>query len=396
MLLKYSSINGVLLWLTIFVNTAILSSIYRGIIMHEIQENILQQFKSFVEQNKITVVDAESKHGNDISYYYSIPYTASVAKFISSLTGVSYTFIQQYVAANQFLIFLQDFDTSNIQVNFIFEGNNIEIDFRYDNGFNFVGDINDVGFLAMALQCLNTTNISNLNFTVFFSRLTMKNPDDYEVAYMDTLAKISELIDPSITTFQQVLHIHEQPTLDVLNSRLINSDFKAISLEDFKSRYFVEDSELSFTGNSVITVDYKKFSSFLKDNYSNSFANKLKQIASLSAFQEKFLKRNIQWHSSVANDFSISFENVSKYSGDNLIHGIYFGAMPHYSGRCTLFLNDNGTIDFCTEGSVWLHDLESIYDYIKEDFILKMERHLKIDREEFRLPHLKVYEMAVL
>lgn len=364
--------------------------------MHEIQENILQQFKSFVEQNKITVVDAESKHGNDVSYYYSIPYTASVAKFISSLTGVSYTFIQQYVAANQFLILLNDFETFDIQVNFVFEGNNIEIDFRYNNGFNFVGDINDVGFLSMSLHCVNTMNISNLNFTIFFSRTLMKNPDDYELAYMETLSKISKILDSSITTFKQILHMNEQSTLDVLNSRLINSDFKAISLEEFKSRYFVEDSELSFTGNSVITVEYKTFSYFLKDNYSSSFANKLKQIASLSSFQEKFLKRNIKWHSSVAKDFGISFEKVSKYEQANCIHSIFFGAMPNKDYRCTLFLNDDGSIDFCTEEDVWLHDLDSIYDYIKEDFILKMEKHLKIDREDIRFPHLKVYEMAVL
>lgn len=364
--------------------------------MHGIQENILQQFKSFVEQNEITVVDAESRQDNEAIYYYSIPYTASVAKFISSLTGVSYTFIQQYVSANQFLILLHDLDKFDIQVNFIFEGSHIEIDFRYNNGFNFVGDINDVGFLSMGLKCLNTTNISNLDFKIFFSRSLMENPDDYELAYMNTLSKISQLIDSSITTFKQVLHMKEQPTIDVLNSRLINSDFKSISLNDFKSRYFVESSALSFTGNPIITVDYKTFSSFLNDNYSNSFANKLKNIASLSAFQEKFLKRNIQWHSDVANDFSISFERVSKYSDSNCIHSIYFGAMPNNDSRCSLFLNDNGSIDFCTEDSVWLHDLDSIYDYIKEDFILKMEKHLKTDREDIRLTHLKVYEMVIL
>lgn len=355
--------------------------------MNEIQKNIVHQFKSFVSENNIPLVDAESINGTDIMYFYSVPYSEKIARFISTLTDVDYSFIKQYVFANNFLILMKDLDNHNIQINFIFNENGLSFEFRHDNGFNFFNNINDIPFLSMSMHH------SDINFIVSSTTKDLINNDDYELAYMETLSVIESLIDPSILTFKQVFEISKKSTIDVINSRLNNDNFKFISFEDFKSKYSITNSELSFNGSPIITMDYDRFNSFMKDNYSDSFSKKLKNIISLSAFQEKLLHRNIQWNSSVKNDCSISFEKVSKYSDYNCVHSIFFGVMPNHDYRCTLFFNDDGTILFHTEDSTPIYDLDSLYDYIKEDFILKIEKHLNMNREDIRLSHLKVYEM---
>jgi len=358
--------------------------------MNEVQQNIINQFKSFVLENNISFLDAQSGVDKDISYYYSIPYSKDMAKFISTVTDVDYHFITQYVFANNFLMLINDLDNPIVQINFIFNENSLSFEFRHNNGFDFFNNINDIPFLSMSMWHTETS------FVVSSKRTNLIYHDDYELAYNETLSDIKTLLDPSITTFKQVLDINEQSTMDILNTRLNKSDFKAISFDEFKSKYSITASSLTpLTGCSIITMGYTTFNSFMKDNYSDSFAKKLRNIFSLSAFQEKFLHRNVQWAEAVANDFSISFERVSKYSDYNCVNSISFGVMPNYDCRCTLFFHDDGTILFHTDNSDQIHDLDSLYDYIKEDFILKMEKNLNMNRDEIRLSHLKVYEMLV-
>lgn len=362
--------------------------------MREIEENIVNQFKTLMLQHDITLIEKESYNGSAISVFYSVHYNPVIAKFIADLSDVSFDFIKQYVFANQLAQFLKDTDPFNIYIDLIIDDNGLYFQFSEFDNFDLTSDF----FLTIYLKKPNQVDSAPLKFRSISSKHTLNDPSDYELAYNDTLLRITEMLDPTVTTFKQILDISSQSKIDFINNRLAKADFKAVSFEAFKERYSLEDSNVftdEFMGPLVATVDDKIFNSFLNDYYSPSFASKLKNIVSLSSFQEKFLKRNIPWHPSVANYFTITFQDTSKYSDYNYIHSICFGADPHHDCRCTIMLHDSGVVHFCAEGGKWLYDLDDIYNYLKEDFILKMEKHLQLDREDIRLQHLKVYEMLL-
>lgn len=79
--------------------------------MREIEENIVNQFKTLMLQHDITLIEKESYN---ISVFYSVHYNPVIAKFIADLSDVSFDFIKQYVFANQFAQFLKDTDPFNI------------------------------------------------------------------------------------------------------------------------------------------------------------------------------------------------------------------------------------------------------------------------------------------
>lgn len=362
--------------------------------MTEIEENIVNQFKNLALQHDITLIEKESYKGSTISVFYSVHYNSVIAKFIAELSDVNFDFIKQYVFANQFAQFLKDSDPFNIYIDLIVDDNGLYFQFSEFDNFDLTSDF----FLTIYLMKPNQVDTTPLKFRSISSKHTLNVPSDYELAYNDTLLRIGEKLDPTVTTFKQILDINNHSKIDFINNRLANAGFKAVSFDTFKERYSLEDSNVftdEFMGPLVATVDDKIFNSFLNDYYSPSFASKLKNIVSLSSFQEKFLKRNIPWNPSVANYFTITFQDTSKYSDYNYIHSICFGADPNHDSRCTIMLHDSGVVHFCAEGGKWLYDLDDIYNYLKEDFILKMEKHLQLDREDIRLQHLKVYEMLL-
>lgn len=362
--------------------------------MTEIEENIVHQFKNLMLQHDITLIEKESYKGSTISVFYSVHYNPVIAKFIADLSDVNFDFIKQYVFSNQFAKFLNGSNSFEIYIDLIIDDNGLYFQFSEFDNFDLTGDF----FLTIYLIKPSQVDTTPLQFRAISSKHALNDPSNYDLAYNDTLLRINEMLDPTVTTFKQILDISSQPTIDFINNRLANAGFKAVSFEEFKERYSLKESNVftdEFMGPLVATVNDKIFNAFLNDYYSPSFANKLKNIVSLSSFQEKFLKRNIPWNPSVANYFTITFQDTSKYLDYNYIHSICFGVNPNNDSRCTIMLHDSGVIHFCAEGGKWLYDLDDVYNYIKEDFILKMEKHLQLDREDIRLQHLKVYEMLL-
>lgn len=74
-----------------------------------------------------------------------------------------------------------------------------------------------------------------------------------------------------------------------------------------------------------------------------------------------------------------------------------FNVTPNGKDRITIYIYATGSIFFSyttsNEITVTLDCLEDVYDYIREQFILNLEKTLNISRYDMTIQHLKIYEM---
>lgn len=359
--------------------------------MMETKDNIVLQFKEIVSRNKQPLNEQTVFRGGKTYFYYFVKSNPCLIQFISNLTGINLSFINQYIFVNNFLALLKGRETSDVYIRLVNDDNGfLSFEFSLFNSFD------DDYFLSIYLS----NNIQNSDSRFKFI-CPDADSDDYDTAYNDILLLIEKTLDPKIKKFRQIFDISKISNIDFINNRLPNNDFKILSLHDFIKLYSVDDSNVfendRIQGQHSVTVDYKTFKMFFNDNFSISFMRKLNQIVTLASFQENLFRKKIKWHPSVSNYFSISFNKTSKYSDLNNVYTFYFGAHLEYDSRESIMLYDDGTIEFYDScNNIMLTDLDSVYDNLKENFILKLEKNFQMNRSEIRLSDLKVYEMLLL
>lgn len=363
--------------------------------MTGIENDIICQFKDLVSKHELPLIEQEIIRGGRKHFYYSVYSNPIVIQFISNLTKSNSSLINQYIFANSFLALIQGLENLDVYINLVYNGDCLSFEFSlfeiFDHDYYY--------FLTLYSQCKKQNSNLNLSFEMAYSLMVYTN--DYEVAYNEILSDIKKALNSNVKTFKHFFEINKMSNVNFINSRLINTDLKIVSLTDFIKRYQVDDSSIFINcmnlGQHTVTVDLKTFNSFLKDSFSESFAKKLKNIVALTSFQETFFKRDIKWIECVSNHFSITFNKTSKYAELNQFYQFHFGVNLNLDCRESILLFDDGTIEFYDPiNQIVLTDLDSIYDHLKENLILRLEKTFQMHRDDFRLPDLKIHEMLIL
>lgn len=355
--------------------------------MNENQQDLLEQFIQFSNNQNITLSKKDYLLGGDECTMYSIPYNSNVAKFMANMTGIDITFIKQFTFAHQFLYFLKDDFSFDIKVCLVIDNDTLHFEFKkVHNGFH---EIDFHPFLIIQI-------LPNSSFLYSSNKFELKNSNDYELAYIEVLKDIKLKTLPYMN-FNSLLKIHAKSKTSFIQDRLKDTGFKAISCEDFVSLYKIDSAAIIDDGaNSLsIGISSKTSDHFLDNYFPKNASGVVKSIISLSCFFEKFFNKNINWSSSVRSDITIMFENISKYEEINQIYSIHFGVMSKYDCRCSLFIFDDGSICFHT-GTSEMNNFDEIYEYLKEEFIEKIEGYLDIDRSEITLKHLHICQMMII
>lgn len=361
---------------------------YTWSLMTEFQQDIINNFHNLVKKHQL-VCDHKSFIDAHYAYdVYSVPYSSIMNLFISELTGLNKSLISQYVAAQQFFFLLSDNPIIDITVCLRISKNVIYIDFKKIIDGNF--EVDNQEFLQVEIMADDTIKMIDYRFH------SLLECSLFESSYNTLLQDIKSIVDPDIDSFKQVLALSNKNTLDVLNKKLETHQIKAISSSEFFSVY-LNDQIFEYVDEVYIELTEEIFMSFLKDNFSNKFYSKFRNIISVSLFQEKFCKRTTNWN--ILTAFSISFPQISKYAEFNCIYRIAFSVMPYDDYRCTIDVIDDGTISFCyikDDVSVELTNFNDIYEYVKEGLISSIEKTLDIERKDIRTSHFKLYEMMLL
>lgn len=350
--------------------------------MSQFQQDIINSFHSLVKEHEIDCKHKKFTHARSEYDVYSVPYSPSINLFVSHLTGLDKSLISQYITAQQFLFLISDIAVIDVKVCLYISENYISIDFK-----KFVDvESDNKEFMTVIIPSDDT-----LIFSTYHGDLLL----DFETAYNGLIKHIERIVDPKLLSFSQILELSNQNTVDVINKRLIDSEFKTLNFNDFKELYSIHDSDIFVDGSSTTArMTDKNFELFLKAYFSNDFCTKFKNILSLGKFLETFFKRNVNWSPSVKSNVSIQFEHVSKYAECNNVYNIFFGIDHRYDCRFTISLYDDGSINFYNDGEN-LTDLNSVYDFLRECLIKKLEDCLSIDRSDITLKHLNVCEMIL-
>lgn len=352
--------------------------------MSQFQQDIINSFHSLVKEHEIDCKHKKFTHARSEYDVYSVPYSPIINLFVSHLTGLDKSLISQYITAQKFLFLLSDSAVIDVKVCLCISEDHLSINFKKSIDVNF--ELENPEFMTVIISSDNA-----LRFSTYHGNLL----NNFENAYNGLLAYIKLIIDPELSSFSYILDLSNQNTVDVINKRLINSEFKTLNFNDFKELYSIHDSDIFVDGSSTTArMTDKNFELFLKDYFSNDFCTKFKNILSLGKFLETFFKRNVNWAPSVKSNVSIQFEHVSKYAECNNVYNIFFGIDHRYDCRFTISLYDDGAIDFYNGGEN-LTDLNTVYDFLRECLIKKLENCLSVDRSDITLKHLNICEMIL-
>lgn len=361
---------------------------YTWSLMTEFQQDIINNFHNLVKKHQL-VCDHKSFIDAHYAYdVYSVPYSSIMNLFISELTGLNKSLISQYVAAQQFFFLLSDSPVIDVKVCLHVYDNFVSVEFK--KFVDVKSDFENPAFLKVLISTDDKINFSSCHGDLLLEPLSFVS------AYNCLLQDITNITNPTINSFKKTLELSNKNTINVLNEKLNRHHIKAISVSEFSS-FYLNNPDIEYSYNSYINLSERIFMSFLKDNFPINIYSKIRNIVSVSLFQEKICKRSLDWHT--LTDFNIVFPNVSKYSELNNIYKIIFSVMPYDDYRCTLDVYDDGTISFCyclDEDVIKLTDLDDIYNYLKEGLISSIEKTLDIERKYIRTSHFKLYEMILL
>lgn len=352
--------------------------------MSKFQQDIINSFHSLVKEHEIDCKHKKFTHARSEYDVYSVPYSPIIKSFVSHLTGLDKSLIAQYVAAEQFFYLLYDSPVIDVKVCLHISDNFISIEFKKFVDVQF--EFDNPEFMQVRIDADDIINVTSYHGDLLL---------DFESAYNGLLKDIESIINPELLSFSQILELSNQNTVDVMNKRLIDSDFKALSFNHFKELYSIHDSDIFVDDRSTTArMTDKNFELFLNHHFSNDFCTKFKNILSLGKFLETFFKRNVNWSPSVKSNVSIHFEHVSKYAECNNVYNIIFGVDNRYDCRFTINLYDDGSLEFYNDGEN-LTDLNSVYDFLRECLIKKLEDCLSVDRSDITLKHLNICEMIL-
>lgn len=352
--------------------------------MSKFQQDIINSFHSLVKEHEIDCKHKKFTHARSEYDVYSVPYSPIINLFVSHLTGLDKSLISQYITAQKFLFLLSDSAVIDVKVCLCISEDHLSINFKKSIDVNF--ELENPEFMTVIISSDNA-----LRFSTYHGNLL----NNFENAYNGLLAYIKLIIDPELSSFSHILELSNQNTVDVINKRLINSEFKTLNFNDFKELYSIHDSDIFVDGSSTTArMTDKNFELFLKDYFSNDFCTKFKNILSLGKFLESFFKRNVNWSPSVKSNVSVEFQSLSKYSKCNNVFNIFFGVFHNNDCRFSLNLYDDGSLEFYTEGET-LIDLDSFYNFLREGLIKKLENCLSVDRNDITLKHLNICEMIL-
>jgi hypothetical protein len=357
--------------------------------MTEYQQTIINNFHLLVKDHDMECIHKNFEHIQCEYDVYSVRYKPIISSFISELTGLDKSSINQYISAQQFLFLLSDGPVIDIRVCLTVCKNFVSIDLK-----QFI-DVDKFEFDNPEFLKVKIMPNDKVTFTDY-DRHSLLESSLFESSYDNLLQHIKSIVDPDIDSFKQVLELSNKNTFNVLTKKLEQYKIKAISPSEFGAVY-LNDPNFEYIDESYIGLSENTFMNFLKDNFPIHFCSQLSSILSVSFFQEKLRQRTINWHSLA--DCYILFPTVSKYAKFNSIYRIAFSAMPYDDYRCEISVLDDGTISFCyyKDGvGIELTDLYDIYDYIKEGLISHIEKTLDVNRKDLTIPHLKLYSMILV
>ena len=352
--------------------------------MTKFQQNIINSFHSIIKTHEIECTHKKFTHARSEYDVYSVPYSPIMNLFVSHLTCLDKSLIAQYVAAQQFFYLLSDSPVIDVKVCLHISKNFISIEFKKFVDMQF--EFDNPEFIQVRIAADGIVNVSGYHGDLLL---------DFESAYNSLLQDIECSIDPELSSFSQILELSNQNTVDVINKRLVDSEFKVLSFNHFKELYSIHDSDIFVDERSTTArMTDKNFELFLNDYFSNDFRKKFKNILSLGKFLETFFKRNVNWSPIVKSNVSVQFEHVSKYAECNNVFNIFFGIFHDNDCRLALNLCDDGSLEFYADGET-LIDLDSVYNFLREGLIKKLENCLSVDRSNITLKHLNVCEMIL-
>lgn len=354
--------------------------------MTEFQQTLFYKFYDFFEERDILPSHQNVKHTFNTYDIYSVPYSSDVTTFISSLTGVDLSIVKQYVFINQFLFFLQKNYEMNTSFNLKVTENFIQFDLKEVDVGAFILD--NTAFFHISIYSDDKVCINDKYY----------NDYDFEVSYNAVLHEINRLLNPSIITFNNVLDIHKKSKLSVIQENISSPDVMAVSFEHFVVTYYNNLPPAIKHEPFMYSLTQQSLKLFLKDNLSSDYYHKVMSIISLSCFIEQIHKRKPSWPSNFSS-INIEFPDMSQYSEIKRMYSLIFGVMPTEHYRCKIDFNVDGSVYFSyfiDDIMIEFDNLDSIYDYIRTEFIKVISVCLKVDFKDLTFKHLKLYEMMLV
>lgn len=359
-----------------------MSSIWREV-MTGLKQEIVKKFYELLNVNNVEYKYEDFNH-NGVDYnIYTFDYIPSFLTFISTFTHLDISLFKQYISIkdfehllfdNQHRMIVQAF-LSDSHLQFEIASTEAETNKPSVCSFFYINvNENDVVFIQ---------DVLSRDFNTHFYR-----------RYNDVLSNIKKALKTTSMTSQQTLNIYYQDTYTLLNNRLSKHNIKAIPLSVFIDKY-AKYVDIPLLSSTEIPLSEYAFMSFLKDNFPSDFYHKIRQITSFLCFQEKFCNRG----EAIFNysHFNVFLSTVSKYSTINRIYTLRFCLMPNEDRQVNINVNDNGTIGFSCfidNQHIILNDLDDIYNHIKDEFIINIEKTLSVNREDVTADFLKLYAMV--
>lgn len=347
-------------------------------------QEIIDGFLAVIEEHNLSYTKKTIEQEQKIYTIYSIDFCNQLVDYVSNFTGLVPKNVHQYVAAQQFLYLFADQGVIDIQINLITTNKSFYISFsKKDIDFELDGK----EFLSIFINyddSLNVMDVHNINVIELI---------DFEISYLNILADIKKHLDPSIITFDQVNQLVLANRLKIFKERAAAFNAKFITSAQFCDIY-LKSPDIFIEQDYYLPISQQVFIQFLKDNLPPKFVSLLRSIDSLTSYQESVCNHNIDW---AFSSYNIYFPTISKFSNDNSLYSLMFNVMPNGQHRIIIDICDNGSVAFYYTNSagdnVLLDCLDDIYDYIKEQFILNLEKALHIHRSTITVGHLKIYEM---
>jgi hypothetical protein len=352
-------------------------------VMTGLKQEIVKKFYELLKVNNV-VYEYEDFNHNGVDYnIYTFDYLPDFLLFMSTFTHLDVSLFKQYISIKDFEHLLFDHQ-HRMSVKALLSDNQLQFEIASTEAETNRPDICSFFYVIVDTQdVVSIQNVRNGDFNSNFYR-----------TYNEVLSNIKKTLKTTSMTSQQMLNIYYQDTYTLLNNRLAEHNIKAIPLSVFIDKY-ANYVDIPLPSSTEIPLSEYAFMLFLKDNFPSDFYHKIRQITSFLCFQEKFCNRG----ESIFNysHFNVFLSTVSKYSTINRIYTLRFCLMPNENRQININVNDNGTIGFSCfldNQHIILNDLDDIYNHIKDEFIINIEKTLSVNREDVTADFLKLYAMV--